>query len=100
MTIFDLLDKLLLKYLYVLIALVGGLLYLFQMHVQRLGIALDLFDTLDDLLLEDLLTLFHLMHLAVEGLVFRGGRGAACVLGGGRLQGASRTLKGCAAFAH
>ena len=100
MAIFDLLDELLLQDLYVLIPLVGGLLYLFEVHVQRLRIALDLLDTLDDLLLEDLLALLHLMHLAIEGLVFRGGRGTACVLGGGRLQGATRTLKGCAAFAH
>ena len=80
MTIFDLLDKLLLKYLYVLIPLVGGLLYLFEMHMQRLGIALDLFDTLDDLFLKNLLSLLHLMYLAIEWLVFRGRRSTACVL--------------------
>ena len=72
MAIFDLLDKLLLKYLNVLIPLVGGLLYLFEVHVERLSIALDLLDALDDFLLKNLLSLFHLMHLAVEWLVFRG----------------------------
>jgi len=100
MAIFDLLDKLLLEDLNVFIPLVGGLLYLFEMHVQRLRIALDLLDTLDDLLLKNLLALLHLMHLTVEGLVFRGGRGTACVFGRGRLQGAPCSLKGCAAFAH
>jgi hypothetical protein len=71
MAIFDLLDELLLEYLYVLIPLVRGLLYLFEMHMQRLRIALDLFDTLDDLFLKNLLSLLHLMHLAIEWLVFR-----------------------------
>jgi len=66
--------------------------------VERLSIALDLLDALDDFLLKNLLSLFHLMHLAVEWLVFRGRGSAARVLGRGRLQGSSRTLKGRAAF--
>jgi hypothetical protein len=70
------------------------------MHVQRLGVALDLFDTLDDLFLKNLLSLLHLMHLAIEGLIFRGRRSTASVFGGGRLQGSSCTLKCCAPFSY
>jgi len=70
------------------------------MHVQRLGIALDLLDTFDDFFLKNLLSLFHLMHFAVEWLVFRGRGSTASVLGGGRLQGSSRPLKGCAALPY
>ena len=40
------------------------------------------------------------MHLAVEWLVFRGRRSTASVLGGGRLQGSSPPLKGCAALPY
>ena len=42
------------------------------MHVQRLGVALDLFDTLDDFFLKNFLSLFHLMYLAIKWLIFRG----------------------------
>lgn len=71
------LRELLLHELHVLVLLGGGLLYLFEVHVQRLRVALDFLHTLDDLFLENLLTLLHFVHFFVERLRFRGGGGTS-----------------------
>lgn len=78
---FDLINKFFLEYLLVLTSLVGSLLYLFEVHVERLSVALYLLHSLDDLFLKNLLTLFHFMNSLVQRFVFIGGRSTTSVFG-------------------
>ncbi len=59
------LGELLLHYLHVFVSLVRALLNLLEVHVKRLGVALDLLNSLDDLFLEYLLPLFHFVDFLV-----------------------------------